>query len=87
MLTVLKGQINKHQLKNKGVMALCGAASRHDLYTFLLNCFYCVELVPASSGSQPSCRSDWAFEHSGLNDEQRPGSLSTFTAQSVRPYS
>ena len=27
MLTVLKGQINKHQLKNKGVMALCGAGT------------------------------------------------------------
>ena len=53
MLTVLKGQINKHQLKNKGVMALCGAGT-----TFTP--FYCVELVPAwvpaSSGSQPSCR-------------------------------
>ena len=37
MLTVLKGQINKHQLKNKGVMALCGAGT-----TFTP--FYCVEL-------------------------------------------
>ena len=26
----------------------------------------------------------WAFEHSGLNFDQRPGSLSTFTAQSFR---
>ena len=33
------------------------------------------------------CRSDWAFEHSGLNFDQRLGSQSTFTAQNVRIFS